>query len=1296
MTLMEPKAQGMTPIDRMRLRANHEISSPGYDIRSDTNPNPLLSTFYNFQVNSLFGSALFAIGNAADDYLGGATNQPDPDWNPYRLLREQPDLLDRMPWLAEPFENGRVLDFPNEAQFWRYASRRGDDYYVRSRLDENSLLENLGTGIVANIPDMLAMGGMLKAFGVANHVRGALAFSIAEGIGSELGLDLINPDRNVDLNQALLMGAVLPVALHGSSRAVAGSLSPVGRRIYGLSRLARMDRLNAQAVALANDALPTLTHLEDDAVRTLTDAIGNGARDLPDNMQVLMTPKTRPLIDKIKAAAAQDGRTFNVLDHASQQEYDLHTAVLRIDDAMKRLRPMNTSGVGAVAEAAAAVLPGGKLRGSTLSTVRSLFRTFFNDATLTTENVMNPTTGKLNVSAEALRYNLTYLRDVTAEQMDAALMRHFKDGGEAFDVVLSDGTIAKVDRLLGRDNFGIAVKDYLAQATEIEDGIRADFTYQAPQAVKDAAKAWREYSERMLDEGELAGMLRGKRALDDAKSKLEKMKKNPPRAKDGSPASAQDHAAWRRRVFNQELDVKAIEQEIKDAHRYVSRRWLTPKIMRQRDEFVQRMRAQFTKNWERLKPSEREITFGMIDTMPREIRSIVEQQMEASPTFITDEVMRNWINDAASLFGGNPEGIRQYEQAVSKYLDDSAERVARTLTEADKVDGVQLGIADTDVFKGRVLRIDEAEFRDFLDNNLLSILAFYDHRTGGQIAMRQAARKAEAQWSSLVKDKLGVSWAEQGYDPRLLLKLVDVERRELLDAAATAFRVTDDTRYQKMAKMIEADFNRTYRAMDQMMTVMEGVPLNKENPANDVLWSATGRTALRAPFIARMGGMMMASIPDMAGLMAFAGVEPQKLAYSMRGMIGMLPGLKVPRYGVEAMQVGLDDGISRQWQLAELTDAPLEASRAVTGLQKAAVRVDRITGEAARQVGILSGMNRWNVNQRRVASVLVQSNIMEGLRRLSRLAGDSDEALAAVKLRREDAGILSSLGYDRESAVKTLDLLYKYGKDREGNYVRDLMSRAEFDNYKGFVAPELHAWDDRSLTDLMTGAVNREVRNIIVEPFAASRPLMNAHWVGRVINQFQTFSFAFTNQFAVRMGHRTAGQQAGWLASAIVLGGVADALHNHLAGRRSFEQTADLWSDPEKLPGMVYAGFERAGGTMYLSKPLAILDRMNMGPRTLLRNDVSSMHTAQSLSVTGMTAPLIDYVDTMARSAYGLSTDGATAKELQQFRTTMPFQNILWINGLYRATGVDLYPIPSRPAFERERPPFTGPGADEP
>lgn len=1294
MTLMEPKAQGMTPIDRMRLRAYHEISSPGYDIRSDTNPNPLLSTFYNFQVNSLFGSALFAIGNAADDYLGGATNQPDPDWNPYRLLREQPDLLDRMPWLAEPFENGRVLDFPNEAQFWRYASRRGDDYYVRSRLDENSLLENLTTGVVAAAPDMLAVGGMLKAFGVAKHLRGAMAFSVAESVGSELGLDLINPDRNVDLNQAILLGAVLPVALHGSSRAVAGSLSPVGRRIYGLSRLARMDRLNAQAVALANDALPTLTHLEDDAVKTMTDALANGARDLPDAMQVLVTPKTKPLIDQIKAAFAKDGRAFNPLRHVSQDEFDLHSAVLRIDQNSQALRPMSTSAVGAVAEAAASLLPGGKLRGSSLSTVRSLYRTFFNDATLTTENVMHPTTGKLNVSAEALRYNLTYLRDVTAEQMDSALMRHFKDGGEAFDVVLSDGTIAKVDRLLGRDNFGIAVKDYLAQATEIEDGIRADFTYQAPQAVKDAAKAWREYSERMLDEGELAGMLRGKRALDQAKAELADLSANPPKASDGSPVHPAQQAEHQRLIAAKHKEIREIEAGIKDAQRYVSRRWLTPKIMRQRDEFVQRMRAQFAKNWDRMAPVDRELSDGMIAALPEEIRNVIKRNAGNDP--VTDASLRTWINRDAGVFGGNPEGIRQYEQAVNKYLDDSAERVARTLTEADKVDGVQLGIADTDVFKSRVLRIDESEFRDFLDNNLTSILAFYDHRTGGQIAMRQAARKAEDQWSTLVKDKLGLDWAEQGYDPRLLLKLVDVERREKLDAAATAFRITGDARYQKMAKMIEADFNRTYRAMDQMMTVMEGVPLNKENPANDVLWSSMGRTALRAPFVARMGGMMMSSIPDMAGLMSFAGVEPEKLAYSMRGMIGMLPGLKVPRYGVEAMQVGLDDGLSRQLQLAELTDAPLEAARAVTGLQKAAVRVDRITGEAARQVGILSGMNRWNVNQRRVASVLVQSNIMEGLRRLSRLAGDSDEALAAVKLRREDAGILSSLGYDRESAGKTLDLLYKYGKDREGNYVRDLMSRAEFDNYKGFVAPELHAWGDRNLTDLMTGAVNREVRNIIVEPFAASRPLMNAHWVGRVINQFQTFSFAFTNQFAVRMGHRTAGQQAGWLASAIVLGGVADALHNHLAGRRSFEQTADLWSDPEKLPGMVYAGFERAGGTMYLSKPLAILDRMNMGPRTLLRNDVSSMHTAQSLSVTGMTAPLIDYVDTMARSAYGLATDGATAKELQQFRTTMPFQNILWINGLYRATGVDLYPIPSRPAFERERQPFTGPGADEP
>ena len=1296
MSLIEPKAQGLTPIDRMKLRAFHEFQSPGFDVRADS-PNPLLSTLYNFQVNSMFGSGLQAIGNAVDDYLGGASDAADPDFNPYKLLRQQPDLLQRMPWLVEDFEDGRVLDLPNEAQFWRFAKRKGDDYYVRSRLDENGILENLGTGLIANVPELMAAGGLLKALKIKDYARGALAMMAmgsAENVATELGLEAINPDRNVDLSHALMFGAVLPIALHGSARVTAGSLSPIGRRIYGISRLARMDRALAAGVKAAEDVMPALTHLEDDMAQTLTDALATGARDLPDQMQVLLTPKTKPLVDQIKAAMAREGREFSVVEHVSQHEYDVHSAVLRLDKAFQGNRTMSTSAVGAVAETVASVLPGGKLRGSTMSTARKLYRTLFNDATLTTENVMNPTTGKLNPAAEALRYNLTFLRDVTGEEIDAALMGHFKDGGEAFEAVLSDGTAIKVGRVFGRDNFHVAVKDYLAQAVEIEDRLRQGFTYNAPAAVKRAAKVWQDYSERMLDEGELAGMLRGKRALEAANAELAELRKNPPTAAGGAQVHPSQMAEHQRAISAKAKEIREIEAGIKEARRYVSRRWLTTEIIRRRPEFVQRIRAQYDRNWQRLAPVDRELSDGMIAALPDELRNVIKRNAGDEP--VTDALLRTWINRDAGVFGGNPEGIRQYEQALSKYLDDSADRVADTLTDAHKIDGVQLAIADTDVFKGRVLQIDEAEFRDFLDNNLMSILAFYDHRTGGQIAMRQALRKAEPEWAAAVKDKLGLDLEQQGYNPRLALKLLDVERREMVEDAMTLYSKTGDQKYLKLAKTLEADFKRTYTAMDQMMTVMEGVPLNRENPAHSTLWAANGRTLLRTNFVSRMGGMLMSSIPDMAGLMAFAGVEPQRLSKSMRGMIGMLPGLKVPKYGVEAYQVALDDGLSRALKLAELTDMPLEASGAATAAERLALRADRVSAEMARQTGILSGMNRWNVNQRRVAATLVQANITDGLRKLARLAGDSDEALAAVKLRREDAAILSSMGFDPASARKTLDLLYKNGKDSEGRFIRDVMTRDEWDNYKGFTAPEMHAWGDRNLTDLMTSAVNKEVRNIIVEPFAGSRPLMNAHWVGRVINQFQTFSFAFTNQFAVRMGHRTASQQAGWLASAIVLGGVADALHNHLAGRRSFEQTAELWSDPEKLPGMVYAGFERAGGTLYLSRPLAVLDRLQVGPRRLLGNDVSSMHTAQALSVTGMAAPLIDYADTVGRSVYGMSVDGVSAKELQQFRTTLPFQNMIWINGLYRATGADLYPIPSRPAFERERPPFTGPGADEP
>lgn len=68
-----------------------------------------------------------------------------------------------------------------------------------------------------------------------------------------------------------------------------------------------------------------------------------------------------------------------------------------------------------------------------------------------------------------------------------------------------------------------------------------------------------------------------------------------------------------------------------------------------------------------------------------------------------------------------------------------------------------------------------------------------------------------------------------------------------------------------------------------------------------------------------------------------------------------------------------------------------------------------------------------------------------------------------------------------------------------------------FQNFKGFVSPELGKWWnlDRDLYETFTNAVNGEVMNLIPEPKLMSRPLMNNHWLGRLVNQFQSFAYSW-------------------------------------------------------------------------------------------------------------------------------------------------------------------------------------------
>lgn len=329
----------------------------------------------------------------------------------------------------------------------------------------------------------------------------------------------------------------------------------------------------------------------------------------------------------------------------------------------------------------------------------------------------------------------------------------------------------------------------------------------------------------------------------------------------------------------------------------------------------------------------------------------------------------------------------------------------------------------------------------------------------------------------------------------------------------------------------------------------------------------TRRSTLAFPYMAYLGKMTISAIPDIAGLSFYRSLTPRKLR-SVTRALNLLK--EVPRRGLEGLDVALSDTMRslRATGLADVADLIDSRQFGHTAKGRALGRVDTAISYMQNKFGSATGMNRWNTNMKRTAAHLVMQELIVGARKMGKVGsfikqGDSyASAVKRVGLSSQDAIRLNHLGLNADRSKCLLDTLYKHGLDADGGKPWGT-NRAAFDAHDGAIFPELSKWyqSDRDLFETWTGAVNSEVQNIIVEPKLMSRPLMNATWLGRMFNQFQSFAFSWGNEFAQMAAQRPSSEQAQYIGQVLALGAVSDAIHNALAGRRTFAETSELWTE---------------------------------------------------------------------------------------------------------------------------------------
>lgn len=1255
------------------------------------------------RIGAIIGEAMLTSGKA------------DPDFNPYDLLT--PEFIKQHPELEEDFESGKIAELPNRQAFDNYVASKQGDMYAKKRFGEIPWYTSMAATLPVQVGEAVTGGKVLSAgmrlAGAGSTLAAIGDYATARGIGPfaarattaaggnalyELGMKWADPfiaDKAPDANtaSAAMMGLAFASGFEGllfagRKGATAIKLNRVGRALQNVR-----DSFGPVPETMKIDDMIdfNVSQLQKDLAASV---------DGPLTRFVIKDVKTEPLITTLQKKYADAGQDLhiNILG-----ESDYVEAFRTLQSLEKRFNSSRPAIGKAIAEGKIDAATGEffsktsdllsgmtpwakKLGESSLFSSRAAYHTFFDDSRVLDESVTHPLTNTIDPSAEGFRYGERALTGKATAAIYDTLVDHLKAKGGAFSYIDSSGNVLNVRNRWDMPNFQRAITDYLFKSEEVERGIRsASDLIDIPSPVKKAGDQIIEYFRE-----------KGRRMHDVEMLKVPPSKRPP---------------------------------------YHLTRMWKISEVTRDPLTFRTKLVAQMQQNRlfdpetnARIVPENRPVLADILD----------RQELSDIKRDLAKKAKKNAVGgNTGPLLGGNgkvqitpdmlipnehgelkiteaqiaefgPGAINRYLDQISKYIDEQAKAITKSMTDP---------LAPPNVLGERKLNfIRPSNFIDYLETDIERILAHYDHRTSGRIAMRRSIQQRKDLWGPLAKQLLGED-LDLSHEQIVRIVNEDFRRHADLARAAGDSTLADDLMTAK-AQMVDV--------LDLKARELQGMGYAGNNHAlnagsgRDFVQSAirfAGRNSLKMPGMAFLGkALFSGGLPDVAGLMLYKRMGTDSFRIIGEYISQLAQGVamrNVPKRGLEGLMVALDEeGISRMWNLADLDDmAPAENvyGRSATGKALAAGEktIDALNNTFYKTTGLV----RSTTINKRIAARLIISEMFRDARKFAKAGefmktGISEaEAIHKAGLSKADAARANRLGMNAQRAGEFLDAFRQHGETIDGKPLIQI-NADEFAKYNRDVFPNFEKWANKELRDVFAAMVNSEVDNVIVTPKIMSKPVWQTRqqmqgmgWLGRMFNQFQSFSFAFGNQFMPLVGQRPLVRQANWMMAALGIAAITDALHNNLSGRRSLEDTARLWT--ERPEGMFYAALNRSGLTGWMQRPMGILDSTSYGLGPMLGNNVSSMMAAQALSIGGNLGPFAAWADNISQGlVLPIMRDEVQfdAKRWDLARRALPFQNLLWTDMLYRLThdadigspwgrgkGIDLFI--TKPAFEASKKP---------
>jgi len=649
---------------------------------------------------------------------------------------------------------------------------------------------------------------------------------------------------------------------------------------------------------------------------------------------------------------------------------------------------------------------------------------------------------------------------------------------------------------------------------------------------------------------------------------------------------------------------------------------------------------------------------------------------------MTHDEMVKFIVDNLTEAELSPKFLATYEKAKETVWTQIAEQTYDLITGipqgAGKRSGIYMPAMIPDPLQLRLMQANPARMAKWMINDPMKIVNYYMRATAPRYAVSRAIQLNPQIWEKArltngtkvrtLEDLF--TYVDEGteafyrfaqfHDEHMAKR--GVKFKPLLPVA------------KKMQYMVERDFKRVVEDMLGIRTMAAS------KYAGYQYMAAFGRSILYMNYANKLGCVALTQINDFAPMSLFALMRPQTLRLLIKAIRSLD---KVTKRDLELIGL-LKDHLIRTRRLIDVpVDEPIDG-RLMMGFERgirtladwgSRINLMNFVTDIAKRGSAIYGIDMLtNISRKMVRAVeLVEKEGMTleaALRRVGLRGGKKSYWLAKV----------NKMGLNYKRAKLYHNLIYKYGLTMDDRPIREVMTFEEYMASSKPVKPNFEAWplvrkDVKDLFDTIainiTSFVNHEM---VVTPGAFDRPafMITMPVLGRLLNQFQTFSMAFVNQRLNVMAQMPAHYQLWYAASYTFLGAMTDAIQAALSGRRSFTETAKAWE--EQPLQMLYVAWERAGLLGWYPRIIRTLGTVAPPFARLMQGTSSFVHYASPDLPISMIGPFGSDLNRTYKVIRDVLNGKMSKWTALNFAKLLPGQNLLWLRLLHTTAGLPTVP----------------------